>query len=558
MSSGSAQGAQRLAAGGLAQLLLLLLVGFSAIVFLAALKVDQPMLMTAGGLAIVAAIFAWSQPFIICALFIAFSYFRISEAYPFLEPMKPALLLGTAAVGLVAAKALLSPLRESARHRSLKSFCLLSLVACVGLAVPFSFLRASGTVTLDPLLIPAVMISAALCAYFWTSLLSNTGEHPLPVNVWLFTAFFILICVTTVFSAVPGDSYDWWSTITWRIAAMTLAAAWLVRTERDLTRGVDIFIVSGVLISLVVFYNKAYGLSLSQGTRVSIGRIVSDDPEAVTMWAANILSDPNDLALILIFPLSFAIARIVQRRNLFEGLLAAAASVTILLAIVFTQSRGAAIGVLFVFAMLLLQRYRSAVLGLMAIVVAGPIIVSAMNLANRDSSGFEEFEQGGLDESAGQRVEAWETAVKMASARPLTGVGISNFPQMYFSYTDYWRNRQMAVHSMWFQILGELGFVALGVFIAMLWTSYRINAQTIRWLEHAYAPPNMRATALGLQAALAGTCASGTFLSQAYTWPVYIIVALIAALANHAKSYQPSDIARTAQPVRAARSYLTH
>ena len=510
----------------------------AAVIFAAAYKLGQPMLMAAAGFSILIGLFAWSQPFIICALFIAFSYFRIPEAYPSLEPMKPALLLGALAVVLVGLKALLTPLPNTKNAPALKAHCLFWLAACIGTAIPFSFLRSGGTIGLDPLLIPIVMITAAISIVVWSMLLSASGKHPLPVNMQLFTAFFVVICITIVFSRVPGDSFDWWTTITWKITAMTLATAWLVRTDRDLLLASNIMIGSGLLIAFVVFYNKIYGLSLVQQTRVTIGRIESEDIEAVKAAAKKILSDPNDLALILMFPLAFALARVVHRRSFAEAALGVSVCLTILTAIVFTQSRGAAIGVLVVFAMLLLQRYRSAILGLLAIVIAAPLIIGAMNLAQRDSSGYGEISRGSLDESAAHRIEAWQTAIYMAASNPLTGVGISNFPQMYYSYTSHWRNRQIAVHSMWFQVLGEIGLIGFVLFVAMIWTSFKINSETIRRLEQARAPPFLQATAAGLQAGLAGTCASGTFLSQAYTWPVYIIIALIAALANQTKEYR--------------------
>lgn len=507
---------------------------FAAVMFAAAYKFDEPMLMAVPGLAILAAIFAWSQPFIICALFIAFSYFRLPEAYPALTAFKPALLLGMASVGIVGAKALLSDLRGPVDGRTLKTACLVSLAACVGLGVPFSFLRESGAVGLDALLIPAIMIIAAICAIVWTSLLSASGEHPLPVNIRLFTAFFVLICITTIFSRNPGDSYDWWATITWRVAVMTLATAWLARSERDFYHASNIFIVSGVLIAVVVFYNSYYGLSLVQGTRVSIGYIPPEEGAPFFASAGNILSDPNDLALILMFPLAFALARVVHRRNISEAILAAAVCIIVLAAIALTQSRGAFIGLLVVAAMLLLRRHRSAVLGLIVVAFAGSLMFAAMGLENRSGG---DMDEDGLDEASQHRLDAWQTAVNMAASRPLTGVGISNFPQMYYSYTYQWHNREIAAHSMWFQVLGELGVIAFAVFVAMIWTSFKVNAQTVRTLERARAPPFLQATAAGLQAALAGVCASGTFLSQAYTWPVYIIVALIAALANLARSY---------------------
>lgn len=508
---------------------------FAALMFVVAYKIDEPMLMAVPGLAILGAIFAWSQPFIICALFIAFSYFRLPEAYPALTAFKPALLLGMASVGIVGAKALLSDLRGPVDGRTLKIACLVSLSACVVLAVPFSLLRESGAVGLDALMIPAIMIIAATCAVVWMILLSASGPYPLPANIRLYVAFFVIICLTTILSLSPGDSYDWWATITWRVAVMTLATAWLVRSERDFYHASNIFIVSGVLVAVVVFYNKFHNLSLVQGTRVSIGYIPPEEGMPFFATSGNILSDPNDLALILMFPLAFALARVIHRRSLGEAVLASVVCLVVLTAIAFTQSRGAFIGLLVVAAMLFLRRHRSAVLGLIVVAFAGSLMFAAMGLENRD--GGDMYDEG-LDESAQHRVDAWKTAVNMAAARPLTGVGISNFPQMYYRYTNYWHNREIAVHSMWFQVLGELGLVAFAVFIAMIWTSFKINAQTVRTLERARAPPFLQATAVGLQAALAGVCASGTFLSQAHTWPLYIIVALIAALSNLTRSYQ--------------------
>ncbi len=522
--------------GGTGQIVLASALSIGA--FVVAVAGDNLMLVGGVALAPLAALVAWSRPFVVCSLFVAFSYFRLPEAYPFLVSLKPALLLGTAAMVLVACKALLSPLREAINARTLKVSCLLSLLACVGLAVPYSFLRSTGSVSLDPILIPLVMTCAAICMWSWTRLLSATGERPLPVNLRFFSAFFILICVSTITSQVPGDSFDWWSTITWKIAAMTLAIAWLARGSRDMLTASNIFIGSGALVAAVVVYNKIYGISLVQGTRVAIGLVVSDDPAVVTSGAKGILSDPNDLALILMFPLAFALARIVHRRHAFEALIAALVCALIVVSIILTQSRGAAIGVIVLLSVLLLQRYRSAVLGLLALVVVAPLLLSAMDLSNRHSSGFAEISEGSLDDSSQHRIDAWKTAVNMAVSRPLTGVGIGNFSQLYYSYTSHWYNREIAVHSMWFQVLAELGFIGLALFIGMIWTSFTVNAQTIRWLELAHAPPILRATATGLQAALAATCASGTFLSQAYTWPVYVTVALIAALANQAQHYR--------------------
>ena len=94
----------------------LLVTPFALAVFAIAFKLDSLFLLAVPGVAILAGLFAWSQPFIICALFIAVSYFRLPEAYPGLDAFKPALLLGTASVVLVGLKALLSDLQGPSRH----------------------------------------------------------------------------------------------------------------------------------------------------------------------------------------------------------------------------------------------------------------------------------------------------------------------------------------------------------------------------------------------------------------------------------------------------------
>lgn len=519
---------------------LALVVLFALASFRVGFRFDQPMLIAASSLVPIAVLFAWSRPFVICALFIAFSYFRLPEAYPFLVGLKPALVLGMVAVTLVAVKALLSPTRGNVDARPLRVLSLLSLIGTIGVAVPLSLGRSGGVSSLDTLLIPAVMIGAALTVIVWTMLLSATANNPLPVNVRLFAAFFAFVSLDTIVSVIPSHSFDVWSNMTWKIAAMALATSWLARSERDLVTARNIFVVSGALIAAVVIYNKIHDISLVQGTRVSIGRVISDLPESQVSPGA-VLSDPNDLALILLFPLAFTISSIFYRRSLLEASIAALISAVIVAAIIFTQSRGAAIGLMAVLAIMALRRFKARTPALIAFVVATPLLVGAMNLSERASGGFVEASEGDLDESAQHRLDAWKTAINMAVARPLTGVGLGNFPQLYYAYTDFWFNREIAVHSMWFQVLSELGFVGFGLFVAMIWTSFKVNARSLEWLGGAHAPISLRAAGMGLEAALAGTCASGTFLSQAHTWPVYLIVAMIAALSLQAQCFSPGS-----------------
>ena len=120
------------------------------------------------------------------------------------------------------------------------------------------------------------------------------------------------------------------------------------------------------------------------------------------------------------------------------------------------------------------------------------------------------------------RIYAWGAAWRMALARPLTGVGLDNFTSNYFFYSAHWDGLNHAVHSTWFGVLGETGFPGLIAFITMVALIGRTAFITARIAEERSAPPAVRAMAHALAAGIVAFCIAGTFLTQGFTWPLYI------------------------------------
>jgi hypothetical protein len=54
---------------------------------------------------------------------------------------------------------------------------------------------------------------------------------------------------------------------------------------------------------------------------------------------------------------------------------------------------------------------------------------------------------------------------------------------------------------------------------------------------------------LALFTGLISFCVAGTFLTQGFTWPIYILLALTTAMAKYAQDYEPAEIVQPA-PVR--------
>ena len=66
--------------------------------------------------------------------------------------------------------------------------------------------------------------------------------------------------------------------------------------------------------------------------------------------------------------------------------------------------------------------------------------------------------------------------------------------------------------------------------------------------------PYLKATALSVYAGIIGTIVSGTFLTQGFTWPIYILAALCIALSRISQKH--SQFEKT--PSQSENKYLKH
>ena len=186
----------------------------AALAFLISFRLENPFMMAAFSAAPLLLCLTWQRPFLMCVLFVAVSYFRLHEAYPFLGPVKLAFSFGALAVGLTAVKALLSRGRNDDVSSSamLRSACIVSLALAAGLATLQSLTaNLDGVSAGNVVLIPATIASSVMCAFFWLGFLNNAGPHEFPVNIRLFVAYFAVVSVTLVFGYIPAASFSVWT-----------------------------------------------------------------------------------------------------------------------------------------------------------------------------------------------------------------------------------------------------------------------------------------------------------------------------------------------------------
>jgi O-antigen ligase len=183
-----------------------------------------------------------------------------------------------------------------------------------------------------------------------------------------------------------------------------------------------------------------------------------------------------------------------------------------------------------VYAIFLQQTVRSKTLLAGIAIIGLMVLYVAAGIGERASGGAAE---AGIDASAMGRLYAWEAAFKMAVDNPLTGVGLNNFYFNYYFYSPHWDGLNHAVHSTWFGVLAETGFLGLTVFISLIASLAKTAISTLNALKTKSDPPvYLLVASKAVVAGLFGTIVSGTFLTQGFVWPIYILASLIISISK--------------------------
>ncbi|CAG18796.1 O-antigen ligase family protein [Photobacterium profundum] len=357
-----------------------------------------------------------------------------------------------------------------------------------------------------PLLLATFSI-AGLCIHLWLKR-DEIQWHSLQSFFLLFSFWVFISCL---FATNRAEAFATFNSSYIKIIIMVFAISWLPTKQKQLKSIPILLILCGVSLSIIALYNQINGIGLVEGTRVTIGRDIG-----------SILGDPNDLSLALLFPLSFALTNVFHG-NKAQRTMNVLFLIILISAIIATQSRGGLLGVTAAFFTLMLLRSRSIVIPSMISSIGLVILVVFAGISDRSSGGSAET---GVDESAMGRLFAWEAAFRMALANPFTGVGLENFYFNYFFYSPHWDGKNHAVHSTWFQILGETGFIGFTLFICLLIGTFTLSYRLLSRLRNH----EMKPIAEGLWIGLITFCVSGTFLTQGTTWPLYILISLLIAL----------------------------
>tara|TARA_Y100000588_G_scaffold153442_1_gene167587 strand:+ start:45518 stop:46882 length:1365 start_codon:yes stop_codon:yes gene_type:complete len=333
-----------------------------------------------------------------------------------------------------------------------------------------------------------------------------TDENKIIFYIFAFIPFNI------IFSSMPDNSLNYFINVYGKVLLMSLIMSLLIKKKSDFKLINAIIIASGIIISLIAIYNKINGIGLVEETRVTISRELG-----------SILGDPNDLSLIILFPLAFAIAGFSTKNSTLNKLCYGLAAIIMISAILATQSRGGFLGIASIIGVFFYQKIKNK----FALISAGLFIITILFLFSGigDRLILNENPNISIDSSIQGRLNSWITAIYMGLENPIFGVGINNFIYEYYFYTDTWNGKYYETHSTWLKALAEGGFIFLAFFLILFYQTAKRIYEIGKILKDSKDIFFIRC----YNSLLYGTISfavSSTFLTQTYTWPIYIIWAL--------------------------------
>jgi O-antigen ligase len=283
-----------------------------------------------------------------------------------------------------------------------------------------------------------------------------------------------------------------------KVVVMFIVAINVVRTESRLRRLWLLVLIVTCIVSLGAINDYRLGRLALQGTRIK-GII------------GGLFENPNDLALHLVTMLPIAVALIFGSRGVLRRLFYLACAIITVAGVVVTFSRGGFLALVGTGAFVLwrLARRHRFLIGSTAVISLVLFLVLA-------PGGY-----GGRlttrDDSANARLDDLKRSIYVAAHHPVFGVGIDNY--VLFSNTNH------TTHNAYTQVAVELGFAAMIVYVLFLITPLKQLRKVASEAPSSGPKARFHYLAIGLEASLVGYMIASFFVSVAFLWYVYYLVA---------------------------------
>jgi len=355
----------------------------------------------------------------------------------------------------------------------------------------------------------------ALTFLTWLILEKKTVPRPLPVLL-LMIALLLWINLTTLYALASGVGlYEWQRTV--KVIGFAILTAQMLSTRARLEAFVWVLVLSAIYFAVP----GAIKVIISGGS----GGIGTG--EVVVGAEGSFFGDRVTLSVVLALALPFALylgrrttlLPIRWQRLAWPAMLGVAA--TFLIALIGTFARTGLVAGSATLLMLAARSQRKIVAALVvAAVVLALLAITPDNWFFRMDTIVNYQDDG----SAMSRIAAWKWAWHLALEHPIVGGGFGVFTLDAGSIPG--RPGWLEAHNIFFEVMGEHGFVGLGLFCSLIAAIYRSCSRVqkrVRGREAlAWTADLARATQVGLVAFVVG----GSFVSIAFSPFLYLLAGI--------------------------------
>jgi len=322
--------------------------------------------------------------------------------------------------------------------------------------------------------------------------------------VWLLLVGWM--CITTIFALTPNATGE--LTRTLKIQLMTMVTLMLMGTRERIHQ-----LVWVIALSIGFFGIKGGFFVLATGGSYRV-------------WGppGSFIEGNNELALALIIVLPLMWYLQLQTENKWIKRALTAGMGLMVFSILASYSRGALLAGVAMVLMLWFKSRQKIVTGIVMLVVVSAALAFMPAQWGERMNTIQTYEEDG---SAMGRINSWWFAFNLAKDRPLVGGGFQTFsPELFVKYAPEPENFHDA-HSIYFEMLGEQGFVGLFLFLTMWLLTFRTGGWIIRHTREIPGLTWARDLAAMIQVSLVGYAVGGAFLGLAYFDLPYHLMALL-------------------------------
>ena len=350
----------------------------------------------------------------------------------------------------------------------------------------------------------------------------------------LILVFFVWSTISSIFT-ISNPTLVWFEwNVFFKIVIFYLLCIFIIKTKHQ----INVFIWA-ICLSAAYF-----------GASEGLKYIITGGGHTVTGILGSRLSDRNELALALNMTIPLIIFLLGHTKSKLLRLALIGAIIFNVVAIIGSFSRGGTLGLIVIAGYFFFQSKRKILVSICLVIAVG---IGSNFVSDKWTGRMNTIETMEQDSSFLGRVVAWKQAVLMAVDHPIFGGGFKagQNPSVWYLYESefyqlnfiidtgtYKVDRPKAAHSIYFQVLGDLGFAGLFIFLSILLVTYR----KLSWITRNTDDEWFIGLARMLKVSLVAYCAGGAALSLPYFDLSFAIFALTHVICEIIKRTSTSQV----------------